>query len=171
MFIDIEELTEAHYLALMLVANLTELLPRCEAGRVVKELETTLHSDEIDLVLRQLQDVRMISVVKNGTNALYDREQPDCELELTRAGFAVLLNYPNRFLRKIADRFGEIPDYNDYSISEFGARSCSRPLRQRQGQPKRVCWVARPVRDNKTGTRKGSEPQRIAGARKKTSDK
>jgi hypothetical protein len=109
-FIDIEELTEAHYLALMLVANLTELLPGCEVGTVVKELETTLHSDEVDLILRQLEDVRMISVVKNGTNALYDREQPGCELELTRAGFAVLLNYPNRFLRKIADRFGEIPE-------------------------------------------------------------
>jgi hypothetical protein len=112
MFIDIDEIDEVDYLTLMYVLNETRSVGfgmRVEV--LIQELQHVLNDQEIDRAMSHLVSGRLLNLFYQGeTRKEFDRKRGDDLVGLEFGGMAVLLNYPNRFLTKIAQRFGDLPE-------------------------------------------------------------
>jgi DNA-binding transcriptional ArsR family regulator len=120
MFVDVEDVDEAQYLALMYILNAANRsVWLASLDQMWVELDRVMSPNETDLALSRLWDAGLISIEKDGESVEYRRDLKEAGIFLDYSGFALLLNYPNEFLQKIIDRFGEVPEHLTASLIPF----------------------------------------------------
>jgi hypothetical protein len=78
---------------------------------LLEELQHVLKDEEIDRTMNRLFSGGLLNLVYEGeARREFDRKRGDDLVLLEFAGMAVLLNYPNRFLTKISQRYGDLPE-------------------------------------------------------------
>jgi hypothetical protein len=111
MFVDADSIDETQYLLLMLVLNLSAVgRQEITLHSLLKELQTIVPEDEANEALDKAEQASLIGITtEEGRRRVYER-QPSDHVHLSFSGMAVLINFPNRFLAGISERFGEIPE-------------------------------------------------------------
>ncbi|VIO71256.1 hypothetical protein [Bradyrhizobium ivorense] len=112
MFVDVTDIDEAQYLALMYILNAAhEVGWSANLDATWSTLDRVMSPSETDLALNALHDKGLIYLIaSDNSNLEYRRGLKDAGVCLSFSGMAVLINFPNRFLARINERFGDIPE-------------------------------------------------------------
>lgn len=113
MLVDVDKIDEAQYIVLMFLANSERLqyyLPYpVKVDAIVDSLGKVVGVGEVTVALDGLMDSYLIELRSTEGKFLHER-RPGAVARLTFLGLAVLINYANSFLERIASKYGELPE-------------------------------------------------------------